>query len=114
MGRRQQGQVEEWPSEMGFWDRGMGGASWSRVEGQCSGVTGSVLLYWSVGTWWAQDFHSARPALLKARLRETRRGWEKLSPMVDKGEPFRGASVSHFAARTGWVALGMSPRLSGP
>lgn len=73
-----------------------------------------MLLYWSVGTWWALP----RPTLLKARLQETegkwRRGWGKLSPMVDKGEPFRGASVSHFTARPGWVALGMSPRLSGP
>lgn len=75
----------------------------------------------STGQWGRGGLRTStlpRPALLKARLQETerkwRRGWEKLSPMVDKGEPFRGASVSHFTARPGWVALGMSPRLSGP
>lgn len=51
------------------------------------------------------------------KLREGRqlvKWWEEQSPAVDKGGPFHGAPVSHFAARPGWVALEMSPRLSGP
>lgn len=82
-----------------------------REQGVCS----------STGQWGHGGLRTStllRPALLEARLQETEgkclRGWGKLSPVVDKGEPFRGASASHFTARPGWVALGMSPRLSGP
>lgn len=40
---------------MGFWDRGMGG-----LPGVGLRDSAQMLLYWSVGTWWAQDFRSAK------------------------------------------------------
>lgn len=53
--RRRSGQVR-WAFGTEVW----GGLPGVGLRDSAQGGTGSVLLYWSVGMWWAQDFHSAK------------------------------------------------------
>lgn len=95
--RRKTGQVR-WAFRSGVSGRG----SWSRVEG-----TGSALTRCLSG------------AQSEGKLRE---GSNYVNGGLEAGKnshqcwrrPISEAPTSHFTARPGWVALGMSPRLSGP
>lgn len=72
--RQRSGQVR-WAFRTEVWGglgfRESGRASWRRVEGQCSGGVGSVLIYWPGGHGGLRTSTLPRPALLKVRLRET-------------------------------------------